>query len=100
MGTILFSGAWPGEPMKPLLWLSLLVALGCTIVPHSHWYHQEKSQAEEIRDEKACRKYVEVFTPPTSQDAKYVYKEKEMKSCMQRKGYVWQVKKRGAGLSP
>jgi hypothetical protein len=86
--------------MKPVLWLFLLFTSGCTIVPHSHWYHPEKSQAEEIRDENACRKYVELFTPPSSQEAKYIYKEKEMKSCMQKKGYVWQVKKRETTLKP
>jgi hypothetical protein len=67
--------------------------MGCSISPQSQWYHPEKSPAEQMGDENACKEYVEAFAPHTSETAKYVYKEKEMKRCMQRKGYVWQDKR-------
>jgi hypothetical protein len=72
-----------------VMMLSLLLT-GCTIGYQKQWQHSEKSVIQERDDLIACKEYAKIFAPRTSEEAQYIFREKEVKRCMQRKGYVWQ----------
>ena len=69
---------------------SLLFLHGCTIGDTGQWQQPDKSIQATAKDLDDCKEYVKRFAPKTTKDAEDVYKEHEMRRCMERKGYSWE----------